>query len=211
MKIVGLRIEKYIGESVSGHNCDFEYVDTEFERHVLFGILEDKRKVKITLWEEQGECGSGWCSASWGKVEVEEIEKFEGYTYTTKEQIYIDDILPESYNSEYINNKVFEVSYDGGDSYYPCGDYTVNMDLFTQTIRHKEKRPVWVFKGSSNRGKSFIASHLVGLTVYETDSNANIPFITEDIVVLGNKYTHQLQDIEANIFGDYELHVVDFY
>ena len=32
MKIIGLRIEKYIDKEVSGHNCDFEYNDAEFEK-----------------------------------------------------------------------------------------------------------------------------------------------------------------------------------
>lgn len=209
MRIVGLRIEKYIGESVSGHNCDFEYVDAEFERHVLFGILEDKRKVKITLWGTEGECGSGWTTASWGHIEVEEVSSFGGYTFVPKLPIEVEDLYPEK-EYEDVNNAAFWVSFDGGDSYYPGGSYEVNIDLFSRTSRHKEKRPIWVFRGSSNRGKSFIASHLTGLTVYETDSNVNIPLITEDIVVLGNKYTHQLQDIEANIFGDYELNIVDF-
>lgn len=34
-KVIGLREEKYIGKTVSGHNCDFEYTDTEMTRHVV--------------------------------------------------------------------------------------------------------------------------------------------------------------------------------
>jgi len=32
MKIIGLRVEKYIGTEVSGHNFSFEYKDAEFEK-----------------------------------------------------------------------------------------------------------------------------------------------------------------------------------
>ena len=35
MKIVGLRVEKYIGQEISGHNCDFEYTNAEFEKHII--------------------------------------------------------------------------------------------------------------------------------------------------------------------------------
>lgn len=30
------------------------------------------------------------------------------------------------------NNKVFSISEDGGDNYYPSGGYNVNMELFKE-------------------------------------------------------------------------------
>ncbi|QWU14233.1 hypothetical protein SAMN04487895_101523 [Paenibacillus sophorae] len=210
MKIIGMKIEKYIGQTVSGHNCDFEYTDVELERHIIFGILSDNRKVKIKLWEEEGECGSGWCAASWGRIEIEEVERFDGYTFKLKAPITVPDLLPEK-DYDDVENDVFSVYYDGGDGYYPNGGYSVDMDLFIQTIRHKDKRPVWVFKGSSNRGKSYIAAHINGLEVYETDSQETLPdSITSDVIVLGNKNTYTIDELEPKIFGNYELHIVDF-
>jgi hypothetical protein len=220
MKIIGLRIEKYIGTEVTGQNCDFDYHDAEFERHILLGVLSDNRKVKITLWEEQGECGSGWCCASWGHMQVDEVTNFGGYTYISKKELIIDDIKPnasiediDSDDSEdwNINNKVFNVSYCGGDCYYPGGSYNVDINLFTETSRHKDKRPVWIFKGESNSGKSFIASHLNKLSVYETDSSNILPdIIKEDVIVLGNKYKFAINDIKERIFGDCEICIVNF-
>jgi hypothetical protein len=208
MKIIGLRIEKYIGQNISGHNCDFEYHDEEMERHILCGITSDGENVEITLSEEYGECGSGWCTASWGNMEVNKVSKFNGYTYKPVKDLNIDDFDPES---DYVNNEVFTFSLDGDDSYYPSGFYEVNMDLFKQTIRHKETRPVWIFKGESNSGKSFIASRLNDLSVYETDTSDELPDkITEDIVVLGNKYQYDIEKIKDCIFGECELILVDF-
>ena len=75
MKIIGLRIEKYIDKEVSGHNCDFEYKDAEFEKHIICGILSDNRKVEIEMSVSEGECGSGWSTASWGNIKVTEVKE----------------------------------------------------------------------------------------------------------------------------------------
>ena len=49
MKIIGLRVEKYIDKGISGHNCDFEYTDEEFEKHILCAVLSNNEKVEIQL------------------------------------------------------------------------------------------------------------------------------------------------------------------
>lgn len=208
IKIIGLRIEKYIGQSISGHNCDFTYHDEEMEKHILCGITTEGEKVEITLSEEHGECGSGWTTASWAHIEVNKVDRFSGYTYKAVEELSIDSFNDES---DYIDNDVFTVNYDGGDSYYPGGWYKVNMDLFKESVRHKEKRPVWLFEGNSNLGKSFLASKLKDLFVYETDSNETLPeSIIADVIVFGNKYPHNIADIKSRIFGEYELIFVGF-
>lgn len=210
MKIIGLKIEKYIGQSVSGHNCNFEYTDMEFVKHIIFGILSNNKKVAISLYHSEGECGSGWTCASWGHIDVEEVKTFGGYTYTPKKEIIVDDIFPGA-DKDYYNNKVFEVSYDGGDSYYPSGDYTIDMKLFDKTPRAKEKRPIWIFRGKSNVGKSFIGSHISNLDVYETDSSPSLPQnINASVIILGNKYKFKIDDIKNRITGDFELCFVNF-
>jgi hypothetical protein len=210
MKIIGLRIEKYIGTNVEGHNCDFRYYDDELERHVLCAVLSDGKKVEIYLTNEYGECGSGWCTASWGRIEVKEVSRFGGYTHKPIKDLIIGDIdltdVPEN-----IANDVFSVDYSGYDDYYPSGGYSVDMSLFQQTIRHKDKRPVWIFIGNSNTGKSFLSSKLNELTIYETDSSKILPdVIKEDVVVLGNKYNFEVDEIKKRLFGDCEVCVVKF-
>ncbi len=232
MKIVGLRIEKYIDKAVSGHNCDFEYHDAEFEKHIICGVLSDNRKVEIELSHSEGECGSGWTTASWGHIKVTEVKRFNGYTHIPKEPIEIDDYLPtkdldvlremalrqgsnirplKGIFENDTDNKVFSISEYGGDNYYPSGGYSVNMELFKETVRAKNLRPVWIFKGKSNSGKSFLASKLNDLEVYETDSNEELPTsITASIIVLGNKYNYSIDDIKPKLFGEVEIQIVEF-
>ena len=210
MEIVGLKIEKYIDKAISGHNCDFEYNDEEFERHILFGVLSDNRKVKIILSRSEGECYSGWCSASWGHIEVVEVSNFGGYTYAPIKKLSIEDIDPLNFDDN-IKNEIFEVDYDGGDSYYPYGGYNVNMSLFKKTPRAKDKRPIWIFIGDSNVGKSYIASHLMDLSVYETDIEEELPEeIIADIIVLGNKYHFTIEEVKERLVGDCEVYLVNF-
>ena len=209
MKIIGLRIEKYIDKEVSGHDCGFKYNDAEFEKHIICGVLSDNRKVEIELSHSEGECSSGWTTASWGHIKVTEVKRFNGYTHTPKEPIEIDDYFPNFENDT--DNKVFSISADGGDGYYPSGGYNVNMELFKETVRAKDLRPVWIFKGKSNSGKSFLASKLNDLEVYETDSNEQLPnSITASIVVLGNKYNYSIDDIKTKLFGEVEVQIVEF-
>lgn len=209
MKIIGLRIEKYIDKEISGHNCDFEYKNTEFEKHIICGVLEDNRKVEIELSHSEGECGSGWTTASWGNIKVTEVKKFNGYTFIPKEILTIEDVEPKIDGD--ISNNVFSVDCDGGDNYYPFGGYNVNMELFKETIRNKNLRPVWIFKGKSNSGKSFLASKLNELDVYETDSNKALPeSIVASVIVIGNKYDFNLEDVKSKIFGEAEIQAVDF-
>lgn len=193
MKIIGLRIEKYIGEEVTGHNCDFEYTKAEMDRHVLLCINDWGQKVEITLKEEQGVCGSGWITASWGLMEVKRVDKFNGYNYSPIKPLEIPNI---PFNTEEVSNSVFAVDQDGGDGYYPSGSYTINMDLFKPTLRGMDLRPTYIFEGSSNLGKSTLARKTEDLIVYETDSSETLPeLIRADIIVKGNKYNHTTEDI----------------
>lgn len=71
----------------------------------------------------------------------------------------------------------------------------VKMHLFRSTKRGFDKVPLWIFKGPSAIGKSFVA-HLTNLSVFETDAYETLPeLILEDIVVLGNKYPHTVKDV----------------
>ncbi|UNA01653.1 hypothetical protein MG295_00236 [Bacillus phage vB_BcgM] len=211
IRILAMRKEKYVGKSVSGHNCNFEYTDAVKTRHVLLGLDKHNQKIQITLWDEEGECGSGWCTASFGHITVEHIDRFEGYTHKAKGIIMIPDIKEVDYYGADFDNKVFRVTYDGGDNYYPNGYYTVEEDLFIAGGRYSEERPVWIFRGGSALGKSFLSSNLKGLEVYETDSQHYLPdTIAADVVVLGNKYDFDIDDINSRLVGDVKLITVDF-
>lgn len=198
MKIIGLRIEKYIGKEISGHNCDFEYNDAELEKHIILGLLSDNRKVEIELTDEYGECGSGWTTDSWGNFEVKHVDKFNGYTHKPIKELIVDDI---NENEEDISNDVFIVDHNGGCDYYPNGGYDVTMELFKANGRGKELRPTYVFVGESGIGKSALALKFNEDTiVFETDAYEVLPDkIIADVIVLGNKHKYTIDDLKTKV------------
>jgi len=198
MKIIGLRVEKYIGKEVSGDDCDFGYNDAEFEKHIILGLLEDNRKVEIELTHEEGECGSGWTTATWGHFNMVEVAKFNGYTHKPINELIVADINP---NDEDISNDVFSVDCDGGCNYYPSGGYNVKMELFKANGREKELRPTYVFTGESGIGKSALALKFNDDTiVFETDAYDTLPEkIVADVIVVGNKHKYTIDDINTRV------------
>jgi hypothetical protein len=131
-KVCGMREELYIGQEVSGHNCDFEYTDAEMTRHVvLLKSVDDGTKVELTLQEDQGECGSGWSTATYGEFQWVVVEEFAGKThiYTGNDIELTEDSMNTGEDS--INNEAFYFSSYGGCHYYPSGGYSVDFDKFT--------------------------------------------------------------------------------
>ena len=128
-KVLGLREEKYIGEEVSGHNCNFEYTESEMTRHVILLVEQDtQKKVELTLSEFQGECGSGWCTASWGEWNWNEVTTFAGKTHTLKSEV----LLEVKEDMDQFRCDLFSFDYNGGCDYYPSGGYDINLDAFEE-------------------------------------------------------------------------------
>ena len=172
---------------------------------------------EVRLYTLYGDCYSGWCSASWGIGTIIPVDSFVGITHKPikKLEFEIDeDSLNDNGKICYTENDIFEVNYDGYESWYPCGEVNVNMDLFKEINRSKEKRPVWIFKGDSALGKSYLAGIIANSgrekSVYETDAHEELDDIHEDIVVIGNKYKHSVEDVESHILGEHETILVDF-
>lgn len=207
MKILGMRIEKFI--DVADYDTPEEFENT---RYFIYGRGEDDKLYEIKLFEHEGMCFSGWTTATWGCVEHKVIDKIPPFTHKTKGEFIIDGLLSELENNKGdINNILFTVNSDGGDNYYPSGYAFVNMEFFEESIRHKDKRPVWIFFGESNLGKSFLSSKLQNLSVYETDSNKELPDkIYEDVIVVGNKYPFTQMEIVDSIQGNVEIIFVFF-
>lgn len=75
-------------------------------------------------------------------------------------------------------------------------EFKVDFDKLRSTQRGFDKVPMWIFRGASGLGKSFLAHNLNNLKIYETDSSPTLPdIIADDIVVLGNKYPYTTDDI----------------
>lgn len=212
-EIVGLRKEIYIGESVSGSNCDFDYEPAEMIRDVL--LLKDifGNKSELTLSTTEGECGSGWCTATWGEYEWVDVNIFAGKTHNPIKPIFFETKTEQELD-DCFECDAFYFSDDGGDSYYPCGGSFVELDLFTtEGLRQLDKRPVWIFYGSSMLGKSHLAASLRGKAILETDSleNGKLPeVIAEDVVVVGNKYNIDMKELQSKLFGNPKVIEVKF-
>lgn len=120
---------------------------------------------------------------------------------------YCSDAVDE--REKVIENNVFTYSNYGIDIYYPKGGVSVNKELFTPLARAMENRPVWIIEGASGTGKSTLASHLQGLTVFETDSVDELPeVIKADVIVLGNRSGFKRDDVTKRIFGQPNVEII---
>lgn len=220
MIIKGMNIEKYVGYELEGFNCEFEEKKCIKERYFIYAVQDDKNIV-IELYETETECCSGWTTAYYGNMYVKIVKNFGSIGYIPKNgTIEVPDIDMKlidketgEYTEEEFVNDVFVYKEDGGDEYYPVGSAYVKTDLFKKTARAKEKRPVWIFKGESCSGKSYLSHLIDNKSVYETDSNESLPeTIYDDIIVLGNKYKFTIDEIKSKVFekDDTEFIVVDF-
>lgn len=205
MKILGMRIEKFI--DTADYNTPEEFENT---RYFIYGRGENDKLYEIKLFEHEGMCFSGWTTATRGYAEYKIIDKIPPFTHKAKNNLFIEGLLDQLKKKE-IHNEVFKVSHDGGNQYYPDGYVIVDLNFFEKSIRHIDKRPVWVFYGESNLGKSFLSSKLQNLRVYETDSNEELPEnLYEDIIVVGNKYPFTQMEIVDSIQGNVEIIFVFF-
>lgn len=205
--VKGLRVEHVLTYN------DREEAHEENTRWVL--LLEEETKwnngdkFELSLHTEYGDCYSGYCAASYGRGSIKQVKDFVGITHKPNKELSLSlNIEKEKCPCDIpdIDCEIFSCSYDDGDCYYASGGCSVNMELFTPTPRVKSGRPVWIFKGASNLGKSYL-SHLISNAdvkeIYETDSNMNLPdSITADIVVLGNKYTFTEKEIKSKLCGN---------
>ena len=244
--VVGMRIEKCISVEAASGSWDCETQPCNDEKYILFCVAEldhkQREKFTITLSNEGGWCGSGYCAATWGDMEIKEVEKFGPLTHRPKRgmPIQIENAYYKIYEGacfekfankeEYKNeeryswcsycydaevvNNVFAYSPDGNDSYYPSGYALVNMDLFAPYERGFQKRPVWIFAGKSNTGKSTLAYYLDSTyKVFETDEleDGELPeFIWADIIVVGNKHELKVSDILPHLPEGTEAVIVNF-
>lgn len=213
-----LRIHSLRIEHVRTYNDSIENLEDNL-KYILNCISEDSlSKYEIALWTEYGDCPSGYCSASWGRGTIKRVNSFIGSTHRPiknlsfeieiEEREFLTGILGE------ITNEIFYVDKDGGDYWYPQGHVGIAKELFVETSRSMKKRPVWIFKGDSGLGKSYIAGIIANSdkmkNVYETDAHEKLSDIEADVIVIGNKYNHSLEEIKSKIQGEHEIIYVNF-
>ena len=211
LKIHSLRIEQVR----TYNNMEDELEDNV--RYILNCISENNWKYEVLLWTEHGECSSGWCAASWGHCKVRRVDSFIGSTHSPIKELSFEIETEDGEWEDTIydtKNEIFSV-YNDGDSWYPIGEAKITGGLFKENNRSMEYRPVWIFKGDSALGKSYLAGIVANSdrmkTVYETDAHEKLDKTIEaDIIVIGNKYGYSIEEIESRIQGEHEIIYVDF-
>jgi hypothetical protein len=211
-EIFGLKLHHYIGHETEGNNCHFKEKKVKSIKYIV--CLKSKsdqmeKNYELELSTESGQCSSGWTVAQWGLHKMSEVSSFGAITHKIKAELN----ATITYNSSLDKYKCqfFEYSHYGNDVWYPYGYIYVDMSKFQSTLRGFDQKPIWVFSGPSNLGKSFLAHKMNNMTIYETDSSDQLPDqIESDIIVIGNKYKYTKGEI-ANKIMDAKLIYVDFH
>ena len=144
MQILGFNIVKYFDKKVTQLKDNFVYENAEFTKHMLYGIENDKYYL-ITLRKSEGECPSGYTTACWAHMKIEEIDKDNNkipqlsympncelicvpspLKYKCEEE---DDDDKDDKDKEFVSN-VFSYSHNGGCCWYPKGFYCISDKLF---------------------------------------------------------------------------------
>lgn len=187
---------------------------------LLYGLREEKYLEKgreyfdvIFLLKEEGIL----YEYSQKKKILRKVKTFISPTYITKSKKIKIDVnflkIDYPFENEVISHKcILHQDYVSALN----EDIHINIDAFEnqkkKSKRYLEKRPVWIFKGDSMLGKSYIASFLnENKEIYETDSCETLPStIYADIIVLGNKYKYTINEIKLRIPSDSKIIEVEF-
>lgn len=187
-EIRGLRVEKFI-QKIN----EIDYIESE---RYVFNCIQNKKNYEIIIYlkhinHEQKKA----------VFELKEVKRFVGTSYLPIKifSIILDTNKKEHYNEAFDFNET---------------NIIIKYENFKKTNRLKKIRPVWIIRGQSGLGKSYLTSMLFNnsnLTIYETDSNSKLAdIICEDIIVVGNKYNFSIEDIEKNIYGEHESIIISF-
>lgn len=212
LKVHSLRAEHI--RTYNNRECENE----DNINYVLNCISDNNQKYEISLWTEYGDCYSGWCAASWGHGEIRKVKSFIGMTHKPIRELTFEFDIDRRIKSEVIlkdiKNDIFYINYEDGDDWYPSGSAGITEELFVETNRNMHKRPVWIFRGDSALGKSYLSGIIQNSDrmkiVYETDAHEELEDIDADIIVVGNKYNHSIEEITQKIKGEHEIILVDF-
>ena len=171
-KVVGMKIHNHI------HNNRGTVLAGETYKEYIYCLILDNN-TENSLTEVKRKEFSISVINSEIVYELRSVENFGALTHVPRGKLEIGDLVE-----------------DGVGPQAPRADI-VNKKM-RSTNRGFDKVPLWIFKGESGLGKSFLAHKLQDLSVFETDAWKTLPdVITEDIVVLGNKYQHTVEDITS--------------
>jgi hypothetical protein len=130
-------------------------------------------------------------------LEIHEVSFFQGFTWIPKKRI----LIPEITNLLEVSNDVFSFDLING--------IKVNTDLFRKSLRHKEKRPVWLLLGE-NKYIYQLTKNMI-MSIYNTNLSETLSSeIISDIIIIGEQKYFSIDEILLNCKGDNEYIFVNF-
>lgn len=193
--IVGLTNKFYVTQDLEKYDDEPTVKKMINEKHKLYGYSKGKA-IFISLNEQT--CSGASCVHRYANLKVKRLKRklFPSFSYICEPFLKIT-FCPDDND---IKCDAFDFSAYGLDNYYPSGYYSINFEKFKQTPRYSSKRIVFLICGKSGTGKTFLANKLK-LDVYETDLHYELPdVIYEEVVVIGNKYKHTIDDVKKRLF-----------
>ena len=162
--VKSVRVEKHILKV----NTDYK----EIEKYIL-NCKSNGKLFEIVL------CYDYSNSKKKTNLVVKKVKRFSGISYFPKEHTLIE-------------LKSFTKKYDNEIFYFDNNQFFIKYENLKPTNRILKERPVWIVRGDSGLGKSYLSSIIANhsdLSVYETDYCEELPQkIVEDIIVVGRNW-----------------------
>lgn len=213
----------------------FDMIDGQmYIYHLYLKDLETNDIYDFSFWTEDGWCGSGYTTATWGCYEFtkcvnKHIPMMFNYVYAKPDKTVFLDVdddgepmaaledddwgeVAHVYDS--FGNSIISVNTDGGDSYYPCGGAFVDESYFRKVREIDEvRRKVFIFIGPSGVGKSYLTAKLIGENdhdLFDTDEQEikEDTTITATYIVIGQKRPCAIDDVIKHIYDHESTDVV---
>lgn len=147
---------------------------------------------------------------TWKLMSISTDYNYYNISYTPNNDTWININL----NDQNVTNDMFSASNIRPNheiNSWVIEDFEIKHDSFTRTSMDITRRQVWILVGPSGLGKSFLASHLKNLWVYETDTSQELPEkIEHDVIVMGNKYRRSVIEIIRRIYEHVDVIPVTF-
>lgn len=231
--------EEYDEYELLGYRSEYKHADDGESDYVNEEIvLSLKRKssgdyYEIRCYEDGHDLGYDY--NTWGYAYMEKVDKI---FVTSKIKTPLNVMMSKEINNVNISKMkvndcpidltnttddyyfeikgIIEVDYDGNDDFYPRGYMKFNKDKFEEPgVRQMTKRPVWIFRGDSGLGKSYITSiveRMGYLSVFETDSIKGDELqdkIIADIIVIGNKHGFKTEYVKSFVPNPDEVEFIE--
>lgn len=197
-------IDTYIDTNIDINKIVYEFIHTYILKCNIF-TKTIKYKDKRPIWLFGGSCAKAKKYIS----SKTNISKFYLDEYNFLPTLIECDIIVlddnETYNIDNIKKRCI-----GHNEFIKVNFYEKITSISPRYFFYKKKY-VYIFIGTSNLGKSYIANSLNELSIYEIDSNINLPDeLYSNIIIIGDSNI-DINDVISKYYGNYRFFYVEFY